>query len=329
MIIGLDIGFGYTKSVADGTTVSAFPSVVGEWTAPTLRLGAGLALDRAEGLVLDGTAYMVGQSALAVSHRRFVGLSREWVRSPAYLALALTAIRRHAPRPGASVTVVTGLPVDDFDRMSDLVKAALGGTHKVDVLPDGRPWEVTVDAVRVLPQPLGTVFSMILDDRGAVVNHEAATGRIGVLDVGFRTCDYFTLQGYDLVPAECLTRNTGMADLLLDVGREIGRRWGLEVDPHDLDDAVLRGQIRVAGERVNIGAITGPLLERHAEAILAHARMIWGDGARRLDALWLTGGGAIVLPALRALASHAAVVPNPRIANAVGYYRYGIRAART
>jgi hypothetical protein len=65
--------------------------------------------------------------------------------------------------------------------------------------------------------------------------------RVGVLDVGFRTTDYFTLDGLAVVLASCLTRNTGMADLLLDLGREVYRRWGVELDPHALDEPLRRG----------------------------------------------------------------------------------------
>ena len=80
MIVGLDVGFGYTKRVtAAGTDV--FPSVVGEWRADGFRLGAGLngadQLGGIEGVTVDGRSYAVGERALRLAHRRFVGLSRQ------------------------------------------------------------------------------------------------------------------------------------------------------------------------------------------------------------------------------------------------------------
>jgi hypothetical protein len=129
-----------------------------------------------------------------------------------------------------------------------------------------------------------------------------------------------------VVPAHCLTRNTGLADLLLDLGREVYRRWGVEVDPHALDEPVLRGALQIGGEAIALGPIVDPWLDRHAEAIAAHARMLWGDGARGLARLWVTGGGGALLGSrLQILAPHAELVRHARLQNAVGYFRYGLR----
>ena len=120
-----------------------------------------------------------------------------------------------------------------------------------------------------------------------------------------------------------------MADLLLDLGREVYRRWGVEVDPHALDEPVLRGVLRIGGEAVALGPILDPWLDRHAEAIAAHARMLWGDGARGLARVWVTGGGGALLGSrLQALAPHAELVRHARLQNAVGYFRYGQRLRR-
>src|SRR5262245_36671492 len=97
MLVALDVGFGYTKAVT-AAGVDVGPSVVGEWTPGTFRLGADLdgARDaRAPDAVgLDGRAYVVGERALRVAHRRFVGLSREWMEQSAFRVLALAALQR-------------------------------------------------------------------------------------------------------------------------------------------------------------------------------------------------------------------------------------------
>ena len=78
-----------------------------------------------------------------------------------------------------------------------------------------------------------------------------------------------------MLPAQCLTRNTGVADLLLDLSREIYRRWGAEVDPHALDQCVVDGTLCVGGESISLAPVLDPLLDRHAEAIAAHAACSW------------------------------------------------------
>src|SRR3989441_11463565 len=116
-----------------------------------------------------------------------------------------------------------------------------------------------------------------MDDHGNLSDARLAETRIGVLDFGFRTSDYFTLEGFEVIPAQCLTRNTGIAELLLDVSREVAGRYGIETDPHALNDIVLRKTLPVGPRTVEITGIVEPLLDRHAEAILAHGRMLWGD----------------------------------------------------
>jgi len=332
VIVSLDVGFGYTKTVtAAGVDVS--PSVVGEWTPGAFRLGAALGDGRdargPEAVGLDGRAYVVGERALRVAHRRFVGLSREWMAQPTFRVLALAALHRVLGESGQAVTVVTGLPVEDVEPHGDTVRRQLEGPHELRLEPDARRWTVTIERVHVLPQPLGTVLAHCLDSRGHVADPTGLNVRARVLDVGFRTTDYFTLEGFEVLPARCLTRNTGMADLLLDLSREIYRRWGVEVDPHALDEATLRGVLRIGGTEVRLGPVLDPWLDRHGEAIAAHGRMLWGDQARGLGRLWITGGGGAVLGSrLTALAPHAEVVRHARIQNAVGYFRYGTRLLR-
>jgi hypothetical protein len=62
MIVGLDVGFGYTKHVTAGGT-DVFPSVVGEWRPGGFQLGVGLdgagRTDGFEGLTVEGRSYAV------------------------------------------------------------------------------------------------------------------------------------------------------------------------------------------------------------------------------------------------------------------------------
>lgn len=327
MLLGIDIGFGFSKTVTR-FGADAFPSVVGDWTPTEVQI-EGFGGSDLEALRYQGRQYLVGERASKVGRRLFVALSREWLNTVPYRLLALNAIRRRAVQGGLSVTVVTGLPVGDIPQHVATVKQQLVGTHRLEVLPSRRPWEVTIADARVIPQPLGTVFSQAMDDEGNLTDARLVEARIGVLDIGFRTSDYFTLQGFEVIPAQCLTRNTGIAELLLDVGREIASRYGIEIDPHALNDVVLRKTLPVGARTVDISGIIEPLLDRHAEAILAHGRMLWGDEARGLHVLWMTGGGAQLLGArLQQLAPHATLVANARIQNAVGYYRFGCHLAK-
>jgi hypothetical protein len=182
-------------------------------------------------------------------------------------------------RPGERVTLVTGLPVEDVGPHGGTLRRHLEGEHEVRLEPGGRAWRVTIGRVHVLPQPLGTVLAQLLDPRSQLAGPEGFAARVGVLDVESQTTDDFTLDGLEV--ARSLTRTTGMADLRLDAA--VSRRGGVEVDPDALDEPVRRRALQIGGEAIPLGAILEPGLDRHAEAIAAHARMRWGNQARRPD----------------------------------------------
>jgi hypothetical protein len=82
----------------------------------------------------------------------------------------------------------------------------------------------------------------------------------------------------------------------------------------------------IGSESVPLDGIIEPWLDRHAEAIAAHARMLWGDGARGLARVWVTGGdGALLGSRLQSLAPHAELVRHARRQHVVGHFRYGQR----
>ncbi len=328
MIVGCDVGFGHVKTVTAGG-LDDFPAVVAPYEAEGFRLTGAFGAGRRSGLRSGGRAYWVGIAALRQSHRRLVSLDRDWVGSEVYRSLVLTALQRAVPDSGAEIRLVTGLPVGDLDRHQERARLTLVGHQKIERLPSGEPWEGTVLEVRVMPQPFGTLLGLVLDDAGNISDRTLGGGRVGVIDIGFRTTNYLTVDGLTTVASRSLSRNTGMADVLLDVSRAIQSSCGLTLDPHEVDEAVLRRTITLSGQDIRIQDLLDPLLEDHAKAIVSHATMLWGRG-QALHAILVTGGGAELLGQhLLPLGPHVRVVPNARFQNAIGYYRYGRRVAGT
>jgi hypothetical protein len=66
-----------------------------------------------------------------------------------------------------------------------------------------------------------------------------------------------------------------------------------------------------------------------AAQIIAQASQLW-NGAAILDAILVTGGGALLLgDAIKAHWKHARIVSDPVFANATGYYRLARRIYQT
>jgi len=324
MVVGLDIGYGHVKTVTMHR-IDAFPSVLAPWPGEGFRVESGAGPNGPGGLRHRGARYLIGDPALRLASRRWVTLDRDWAVSDGYQALLLNALARVGVPSGAEVRLVTGLPVGDLERQAGPARQRLLGTHQIELLPTGARWDVTVSEVAIMPQPFGTLLGLVLDHDGGLQDPTLAERRVGILDIGFLTTNYLVADRLEVVVAQSFSRNSGMAHLLRDLGRAIQTEYGIERDPHDLDEAALRGRLTVSGHAIDLAPLLAPLLTDHAEAILAPASMLWGP-VQALDAVLVTGGGGPVLaPQLEGLGPHVRLVPNARLANATGYYRYGRR----
>ena len=329
MIVGLDVGFGYTKRVtAAGTDV--FPSVVGEWRADGFRLGARLngadQLGRIEGVTVEGRSYAVGERALRLAHRRFVGLHRRWTDSAAFRVLALTALARGLERRGSASS---SSPAFRWRTSSRTARPCAGseGEHEVRLEPSGRAWRVTIGPVTWSRSPSARC-SRSCSTREVSFPGGRARGPGRRPRRRLRTTDYFTLDGLEVVPALSHAKHR-LADLLLDLGREvIGAGASRSIPTRSTSRAPRRAPDRRRGHRARPDR--RPWLDRHAEAIAAHARMLWGDGARPGPPLGdRRGWRAARLPAPGPRPHAEARAPCAALQNAVGYFRAASASTRT
>jgi plasmid segregation protein ParM len=192
-IIGIDIGFGFTKAT-NGRESLVFKSVLGE--ATELQFREQILVDAADEehlqVEVDGKSYFVGELAERQSNVRFFTLDQAQFISSFAKSLALSAAARlvggYIP-----VNLVTGLPIGHYRQHKDELARILQGEHKVAVTgADGKREEKTVNVnkVRVIPQPFGSLFNMMLNDLGDLGDKRLVREKIGIIDVGFRTSDY-------------------------------------------------------------------------------------------------------------------------------------------
>ena len=321
MNVGLDIGYSSVKAVSGDRRVT-FPSVVG---TP----------DRAR-FSLDGSANGPGTIALtapapalvgegAVSQSRFLARreDRNWIDSPEYLTLFLAALTEMTGA-SARINLVTGLPVafyDDRDRLRD----TLAGIHRVT--REGRSAQtLTVEKVRVIPQPFGALLSMALGANGQIADKALASGTAGVIDVGGKTTNLLSVSRLSEIGRETASVNVGAWDVIRAVRDHLAADCpGLDLRDHELAAAVQARSVHYYGQWVDLGPVVDAALKPLADQVLAQATQLWNGGAR-LDAVLVSGGGALLLgPRITAGFRHARIVSDPVFANAQGYWRLSQR----
>ena len=188
-LYGIDIGYGFTKVAGVDRIPRVIPSIVGSNEELSYRSDIGDRIKIAP-LTLNGHSYLVGEAAKRFSRHRYRIFDSTWAESPYYLLLFVSAlmmmkIDKSADEPAA---VVTGLPVSHYtqERVKQL-QNLLGQAHSVQTLSGEN--SVKVERVKVIPQPFGSYFDLLLNDEGKLKDPEKIRERVGIIDIGFQTTD--------------------------------------------------------------------------------------------------------------------------------------------
>jgi len=328
VIIGLDVGYGLTKAVADNGRRACFESRVApaEFIRFQAEMGARVA---ANGLTLHDAqegALWVGE--LASKQGRPGALrsprDRDRVNDPITTHLAHAAFAMLLPGlEHARVRVVTGLPVAYYRDAFQLSQHLLG-THQV--LLDGRSLVVEVEDVLVVPQPFGALLSLILDERGRMktATLDLVEGKVGVLDVGTFTTDLILVEGLEYIEARSGSLEVGVSTAVEMMRKVLLDDYRVSYEAHELEVALRRGWLVIDGQKQPLDGLARDRLDPVARAIEAQARTLWNIST--LTAVVLAGGGALALrPWLEPRFKQAIYAPDAAMANAAGFLRYGLR----
>lgn len=100
-----------------------------------------------------------------------------------YLSLANLARLEDQSDDVLTVNLVLGLPSSDYtETIVKYVMQQATRQHSVEV--DGKAYNINVDTVWVLPQPIGTLYNLLLADDGSVQDETLISQKIGFVDIG-------------------------------------------------------------------------------------------------------------------------------------------------
>jgi len=327
-VIGFDMGYGFIK-VADGQRNLRFPSVIGEGVGRQ-RGTFGIQKQAATGdddlsVTIGDQTYFVGDLAIRQSRVAHRGLSPQRAEGDDLKVLLLGALSMVCREPANEFYVVTGLPpgrMHHADQLAEQLRGRFAVTRH-----QGRrdvEYAIAINTVEVVPQPLGTYWSQVLDERGGVLEHSnLLSGRIGIVDIGFRTSDFATVIDGEYAPAFSRTVPVGMVSSYETLTQILSERYGLERETYALDNAMIEGAINVNGRAENIAEIRDEALTQLALKLMVEVRSTWQIA--EYDAVLISGGGAHMLGEIMAASvKQCVLVDNPSTANARGYYAWGM-----
>ena len=212
--------------------------------------------------------------------------------------------------------------------LAEDLAALIRGEHNFTVFHGGKPEETSfhVKEVEVVPQPLGTYWSQVLDVDGEV--NSSLEGRVGIVDIGFLTTDLAAIEDGEFIPEKSRTVPVGVSSAYRDIENRLVAEYGVERESYSLDEAVIRKQINVAGRAIDISKLMDEPFEQLAAKIVVEIVSSWS--VPEFDTVLLGGGGSGALGRyLLAQIPQGKPVIDPVTANSRGFLAWANRLWRT
>jgi hypothetical protein len=310
-IVGVDLGFGWTKAV-NGEIQWKQPSVVGEYR----RLFDPL---RPEDVIYHEGAkqYFIGELAQRQSEVIHAGTKEEKAKAWTTVILLKTALAMVAPN-GVS-NVVTGLPVDFYhNQRSDFMQLLANLEHKTYVVTRGsHTFDAcpTIQNYMVVPQPLGSAMNYLLDSNGLIQNKEAASKKILVIDIGYYTGDLLVLDGMEVGRGSGSPDGMGIDMAYKLIQEYLKDRFGKTPGRYDLDYCIRHG---CEWNGYNIR----PLVDQAMSAFGARINAEVEGLNQEFHTYIITGGWAETLAPYIRVPEHKKIIMN-QMGNVAGYVKIG------
>jgi plasmid segregation protein ParM len=326
--LGVDVGFGYTKAF-DGERSVVFKSITGDATDIQFQSGfsEGGELENLH-VEVNGKQYYVGDMAEKQSSVREFTLEQNTLLENSAKILALTALSMFSSNTNREFSLVTGLPIRYFKQYRARYQEMLEGSHNIRFFTPGGTEERTIEIrkVRVLPQPFGSVFNLMMNNHGRIVDKEVARQKFGVIDIGFRTTDYTITDRLRYIERGSRTTDTGISKAFSLISRKIQEQSGVNVELYRLFDPVKNGSIRIRGKELGLAELRDEVMRQLATAIISDMERLWVEDWD-LEFILLSGGGSADLaPILENMIEGTTKVVDTetdmRLTNVIGYLKY-------
>lgn len=332
VLAGIDVGYSSVKiAYGNGRTVQPNLLQLPIGAAPASRCGVGvdgqLAVNGGQRVRINGEDWVAGIDPSQLQD--FVqSMDETYVTTDEYRALfyaALAAIG--APKIDV---LVTGLPVSHFrdETIRRSLESRMAGRHYIR---DGLVVEVA--KVVVAPQPAGAFSAHAVDQMQGPPRQRISRGRsVLVVDPGHYSLDWIIFLDSFQLGSSGSNARAGEA-VIREAAKALSQQHGIRVRPARLQEAVLEG-----AARLEIGSSSldfWPALKSAASGIVENSlREIRGsirsvNDQHGVDLVLVAGGGADLFTAPLSEAfpeSVVARVANPQMANARGFYIYGMQA---
>ena len=226
------------------------------------------------------------------------------------------------------VTVVTGLPTDDYNsskQLADLTEV-LKGQHQIEV--NGKTYTVRVERVLIVPQPVGTFYDVLLDKKGYLQDEDLLEEKVGIVDAGGGTILIDTLLNFELDKRNRRQYSTGANDLYEAIMSQMDGNVSLYQIEKMVRNGIKERHFSYRYSKNHIEDVTD-LVEKEitnfTRRLVSNLKSTFKD-VDSIDTLIITGGSANLINQRLISDTFEGVtfVKNSEFANVRGFYKYAL-----
>ncbi|MCG8619690.1 MAG: ParM/StbA family protein [Desulfobacterales bacterium] len=328
-IVGIDVGFGFTKAY-NGKNSVIFKSLIGDAADIQFRASLGDATATSNlHITLNDKSYFLGSYAELQSNIPEFTLDQEKLIEDFIKILAITAAGLCTNTTGP-INVVTGLPVGYLKRDTRRLKDMIRGTHEITYhnqngQDDTR--RINIDKVHVIPQPIGSIFNLIFDEKGKITDRTLAGSKLGVVDIGFKTTDVSIFDHLQYIERGSSTMDTGISKCFSVIANKLRQESNINIELYRIFKFVESGMIKIKGKEYNIANLKKRVYTTSASAIAEDLNRLW-ENDWDIDSIVLSGGGSVPLAEHLIPRIEGNVIPiqkniDARFNNVQGYCKFG------
>ena len=328
-IVGIDVGFGFTKAF-NGTNSVIFKSVLGDSTDIQFRSSLGADQDASNlHVTLDNKSYFIGSYAELQSNVKEFTLDQDKLLENFVKVLAITAAGVCCG-DNDSLNVVSGLPVGFLKRDYKQFANLITGRHEITFHNENKQnvtRKIHINKVHMIPQPVGSIFNLIMDDKGKIKDQDLSKKKIGVVDIGFKTTDLSIFDRLQYVERGSTTLDTGISKCFSVITNKLRQESGVNIELYRMFRFIESDLVKIRGKEYNISNLKKRVFTHAAEAIANDVNQLW-ENDWDMDTIILSGGGSMELAPFIQPHIHGNVMPilrgvDSRLNNVQGYLKFG------
>jgi plasmid segregation protein ParM len=330
-VMGIDHGNGYFKGYSKGVNGLVLPS--GFLTKDSVKredsTGAGdIKYNEFESSLYEGESYVWGNEVNKVKGKFLSTYTSEDRYSQKYYKLlsqfGLASLIKEQ-KGSFDVLLVTGCPSrEKGTRREGELAQVFKGRHLVQMNDNLKI--INVKECKILPQPLGSILDLYINDEGHVERKEIGSSYIGIVDIGSGTTDIDGIDSLKAIPHDRHTIPVGVHEIYQRLADYINsENPDAYATPHNVevqfDNDIYQASKRLA---IPIKEAKEKFVRETAEYIINELQIRWRNRSK-FDMVILTGGGVKLMePWFKEFIKDITVTEDYHISNARGFLKFGL-----